>query len=197
MVDPEWIDIQVVRNWISTCDHQHGQSCRCAYGTIRITQHRPNLPSDTWGKGLTKAASEESYVALSYGWGSTPNLTTVQVNVELFQQPGSLDREEIAWQIPTCIRDAIAFTVLLNERYLWVDSLCIVLYSTRRQENLPHREIVWTASIYANTTLTIVAANEKTPITACEALKWYHFQEGTLNARPNFQMALLLWRITS
>jgi hypothetical protein len=87
VVDPEWIDIQVVRNWISTYDHQHGQSCRCAYGTTRTTQHRPNL-------------------------------TTVQANVELFQQPGSLDREENAWQIPTCIRDAIAFTKLLNERYL-------------------------------------------------------------------------------
>jgi hypothetical protein len=118
VVDPEWIDIQVVRNWISTYDHQHGQSCRCAYGTTRTTQHRPNLPIDTWGKCLTKASSEESYVALSYGWGSTPNLTTVQANVELFQQPGSLDREENAWQIPTCIRDAIAFTKLLNERYL-------------------------------------------------------------------------------
>jgi hypothetical protein len=133
MVDPEWIDIQVVRDWIFTCDHQHDQSCRCAYGTTRITQHRPNLPINTWGKCLTKAASEESYMALSHGWGSTPNLTTIQANVELFQQPGSLDREEIAWQIPTCIRDAIAFTELLNERYLWVDSLCIVLYKTRRK----------------------------------------------------------------
>jgi hypothetical protein len=112
-------------------------------------------------------------VALSYGWGSTPNLTAVQANVELFQQPGSLDREEIDWQIPTCIRDAIVFTELLNERYPCVDSLCIA--RTRRRENLPHCEIVRMASIYANVALTIVTANEKTPITACEAFKVVSF----------------------
>jgi hypothetical protein len=112
-------------------------------------------------------------VALSYGWGSTPNLTAVQANVELFQQPGSLDREEIDWQIPTCIRDAIVFTELLNERYLWVDSLCIVLYKmTRKSPSLRYRT---DGLIYANAALTIVTANEKTPITACEAFKVVSF----------------------
>jgi hypothetical protein len=155
VVHHRWIDMRLVRNWISICDYQHGKSCRRAFYNTKIARHRPNLLIDTWRKCLWKVTSDESYVAFSYVWGNTPNLMTTQANVEIFQQPGSLGREEIACLIPKSIRDAISLTELLHERYLWIDSLCIV----QDDEKNSHSELTKMASIYANAALTIVAAN--------------------------------------
>ena len=154
VVDPKWIDIRVIRGWISTCERYHGSSCRRIYNATKIAQHHPNMLIDTWRKCLTKITIVESYVALSYVWGNAPNLKTLQANVQDFQIAGSLGREDIACRIPRCIQDAIALTELLHQRYLWVDSLCIV----QDDEKISHCEITRMASIYANAALTIVAA---------------------------------------
>ena len=37
-VDPEWINLRHVQNWISTCDHQHGKNCRRTYNRTKIAQ---------------------------------------------------------------------------------------------------------------------------------------------------------------
>ncbi|KAN0122672.1 HET domain containing protein [Hyaloscypha variabilis] len=155
--DPEWIDLRLIQEWISACDSRHGKRCRRAYGSSTITRYRPNLLIDTWRKCLMNSMCLEPYIALSYVWGRAPNLKTIQANLEVFLQPGSLEREEIASQIPRCIRDAIDLTKLLHERYLWVDSLCIV----QDDEKKSHDEITRMASIYANAVLTIVSANGK------------------------------------
>ena len=154
VVDPKWIDIRVIRGWISTCERYHGSSCRRIYNATKIAQHHPNMLIDTWRKCLTKITTVEPYVALSYVWGNAPNLKTLQANVQDFQIAGSLGREDIACRIPRCIQDAIALTELLHQRYLWVDSLCIV----QDDEKISHCEITRMASIYANAALTIVAA---------------------------------------
>jgi hypothetical protein len=154
VVDPEWIDIRVIRDWMSTCERYHGNSCRRTYNATTIAQHHPNMLIDTWRKCLTKTTTVEPYVALSYVWGNATNLKTLQANVQDFQTAGSLGREDIACRIPRCIQDAIALTELLHQRYLWVDSLCIV----QDDEKTSHCEITRMASIYANATLTIVAA---------------------------------------
>jgi hypothetical protein len=75
--------------------------------------------------------------------------------VRIFQQRGSLKREEIAAQIPECIQDAMALTELLHQRYLWAYALCIVQDHVKAS----HNEITRMASIYANADLTIVAAD--------------------------------------
>lgn len=154
VVDPEWIDTRLIRDWISTCERYHGNSCRHIYNATKIAQHRPNILIDTWRKCLTKQTTDEPYVALSYVWGNAQNLKTLQANLQDFQTAGSLAREDIAGQIPRCIQDAIALTEHLHQRYLWVDSLCIV----QDDEKTSHCEITKMASIYANATLTIVAA---------------------------------------
>jgi hypothetical protein len=59
-VDPEWINLRHVQNWISICDQQHGKNCRRTYNWTKIAQHRPNLVIDSWRKCLTKITSEAS-----------------------------------------------------------------------------------------------------------------------------------------
>jgi len=63
------------------------------------------------------------FVALSYVWGGPGDeYRTTQANLEHRSTPGGLD----ASIIPGVISDSIILVRQLGERYLWVDSLCIV-----------------------------------------------------------------------
>jgi hypothetical protein len=155
LINPEWIEKRLIRDWKAKCDLQHGKKCQLAHITPNLNRYRPNLLIDTWRMCLTKSSSTEDYITLSYVWGQAPTLKSVQGNLEFFQQPGTLGREEIFSKIPRTIRDAIALTELLHERYLWVDSLCII----QDDETNSHDQITKMASIYANSVLTIVAAD--------------------------------------
>lgn len=123
---------------------------------------RPRLLIDTWAMCVIDFPPGVDYVALSYVWGQTPALKTVQANLQTLQMPQSLSRQDTFSRIPKTIQDAIALTKLLHERYLWVDSLCIVQDDGVGSGN----DISKMAAIYANAALTIVAAGVKTLTTA-------------------------------
>ncbi|PMD34955.1 heterokaryon incompatibility, partial [Hyaloscypha variabilis F] len=55
--------------------------------------------------------------------------------------------------IPRVIEDAIKLLGLLEERYLWVDAICIV----QDDDEARHDQIQSMASIFANATVTIIA----------------------------------------
>ncbi|CZT52745.1 uncharacterized protein RSE6_14109 [Rhynchosporium secalis] len=62
------------------------------------------------------------YLALSYVWGTEPFLQSTKSNPETLKRKRILD----AQQLPQTIDDAVKLTIILDERYLWVDALCIV-----------------------------------------------------------------------
>jgi hypothetical protein len=66
------------------------------------------------------------YLALSYVWGVRKEVRLVLTshNEETLMQPGALSNAQIS--IPNTIMDAISVVRKLRERYLWVDSLCLV-----------------------------------------------------------------------
>ncbi|KAM0546001.1 hypothetical protein ACHAPJ_011113 [Fusarium lateritium] len=102
---------------------------------------------------LVSAADDMAYVTLSYVWGQTDMLKTSRENVDKLRETGSLLQFED--QIPATIRDAIKLVPLLDERYLWVDSLCIV----QDDGVSAYRQINQMAAIYEKATLTIVASD--------------------------------------
>jgi hypothetical protein len=59
--------------------------------------------------------------------------------------------------VPQTIADAISLVRLLEERYLWVDALCIV----QDDEETKHDQITNMASIFTNATVTIIAKQGK------------------------------------
>ncbi|KAF3801411.1 hypothetical protein GCG54_00005567 [Colletotrichum gloeosporioides] len=69
------------------------------------------------------------------------------------QRPNSLDDPAITTQLAPMVRQAIALTSSVGQRYLWVDTLCIdhsrIAESTTQLQNM--------GAIYANASLTIVA----------------------------------------
>lgn len=91
-----------------------------------------------------------SFVALSYVWGAETkgkSTTALRNNIAHLQTPGSLDL------LPATIEDAIQACLQLNERYLWVDRLCII------QDDLEDKraQISSMGSIYSSASLVIVA----------------------------------------
>ncbi|KAK7469232.1 hypothetical protein VKT23_003721 [Stygiomarasmius scandens] len=89
------------------------------------------------------------YVTLSYVWGENQPHRTTAENLESYQSSIDLSL------IPHTIRDAINVTHRIGQRYLWVDSFCIIQDS----EDEKAREISKIREYFQNAFVTLVAAN--------------------------------------
>ncbi|KAH4197282.1 hypothetical protein HBH42_054950 [Parastagonospora nodorum] len=89
------------------------------------------------------------------------------------QNPGYLQREENKQRIPAVIKHAIELILALNERYLWVDRLCIV------QNNLGDggtlSQVAVMDKIYASAFLTIIAAASEDMYAMRSTMGWPMF----------------------
>jgi hypothetical protein len=104
---------------------------------------------DVHRRRVVKAPRPCRYIALSYVWGGR-NFSTLNSNSEQrLMMDGGLDTESL----PNTILDAVSLCRELGERYLWVDSLCIVQDSHNK-----HSQIKSMEAIYRGAVLTIVAA---------------------------------------
>jgi hypothetical protein len=70
------------------------------------------------------------YIALSYVWGKVTPFILTEANLPNLKQSGALSTGDPA--IPQTIRDAMILCKRLSERYLWVDSICIVQDAPRQ-----------------------------------------------------------------
>lgn len=148
--DEDYINIGLLKSWISSCEHYHTTSC-CI----------PTKPStslswmiDTIKCCLVPAGESARYVALSYVWGQTEMLRTTAKTLGYLQEAGALG-ENTCLKIPAVIRHAIALVHQLGERYLWVDTLCI----PQDDPECLQRHIRHMASIYEAALFTLVAAD--------------------------------------
>ncbi|KAK8071713.1 hypothetical protein PG996_005061 [Apiospora saccharicola] len=135
-LDPGFIDIKLLNDWKRTCTEHHGHTC---VNRLTSLSHPLLYLIDTQQMCLVPAAPEMTYVALSYVWGQVRMLKTAKD------------------QLPRTIRDSIGLVPLLEERYLWVDSLCI----PQEDEEMKHINISQMAAIYEGASLTIVACDGK------------------------------------
>ena len=149
--DTRQIDIGMVRQWINCCQISHGD--HCSSSELPLPSHQIYL-IDVEESCLVLAAAESRYIALSYVWGGTAAIKTTKSNLIYLRRPGSISADVDNLAIPKTIRDAIRLVLLLGERYLWVDSFCVI------QDDQDTKQLYLNsmASIYANAYFTIVAA---------------------------------------
>ncbi|OJD35300.1 heterokaryon incompatibility [Diplodia corticola] len=157
----------LVKRWLSICDEHHQGLCRVEKD--HRFQEMISKPFfgvvDVHQMCLTALPKEDRYIALSYMWGSENMYTTKLSNIANHKEPGGL--EKAFRSLPHVIRDAIQLVRSLGERYLWVDSLCIVQDSPRSwQHNSKVMDLV-----YGNAHLTICAADGNGPL---DGLKGIH-----------------------
>lgn len=156
------IDLALVQNWLNDCrDHD---SCKKSREAQRANMAQTFYTSgfrliDVVEGRLVEKTEPCEYIALSYVWGQAASfgLSTSKENLSTLCQPSSLDKSHIQYgvskRLPKTIADAISFCRFIGQRYLWVDSLCIVQNDPEEKRRLIHGM----NSVYENADLTLVA----------------------------------------
>lgn len=141
------------REWLEYCCGNHARCSPSTASTVLPT--RVVDVQDTVENGPVKLVEtcgrEGRYLCLSHCWGDAEKhprpLETTNGNLRLY-------KEQIPWNsLPLTFQDAINFTRKLGERYIWIDSLCI-LQDCKEDWR---RESKKMADIYSNSYLTLAA----------------------------------------
>jgi hypothetical protein len=146
---PVVADCRLFKRWMVMCEEVHGKGCfqssRNGGGAgLRLIDVEKRCLEDVAEDGPRK------YLALSYVWGKAKMFCLTTANKSLLTCEGSLDAENV----PLTISDAMLLTKKLGQRYLWVDSLCII----QDEDADKARFIPRMNTIYNQAELTIVAA---------------------------------------
>jgi hypothetical protein len=150
ILDPDWIDTDLLCEWKSFCLQSHGSTCD---NPLEIDPVEPQFLIDTMNNCLVPGKGRSTYLTLSYRWGQSGELKALKRNIDQLQKPQVLSDPEFKNQIPPLVQSAIIVTQRLEERYLWVDALCIV----QDDDVSKGAEISRMAEIYASSIITLVA----------------------------------------
>lgn len=151
IINPKWVDMDVVRQWMQECFSQHSEEC---VNPLNIEHTSPAWLIDTTKQCLVPGEGIVDYITLSYRWGSSTGFLADGGSLERLQEPGALSDPEIAFRIPPTIKHAIKIVQNIGERYLWVDAICIV------QDDAQHttKQLELMGAIYSSSKLTIVSS---------------------------------------
>lgn len=145
------INLSTIKHWYLTC-----LDGRCG-GTL-FASPRVNLPKgfrliDVQRMCVVGGVDNFRYLALSYRWGRSKTLlNTKDISADLETEAGLLKRLE---EVPKTIKDAMNLVRDLGERYLWVDSLCIIQDDPEDKAN----QITAMDVVYSSAVLTIAATS--------------------------------------
>ncbi|OAX31577.1 hypothetical protein K503DRAFT_72301, partial [Rhizopogon vinicolor AM-OR11-026] len=120
----ENVDIDLLKRWIHTCENEHRDICEKVWwrGPEDVLPESVRVV-DVARMAIVPAPPTCRYVALSYVWGgSGEGYWTTKANLQQRSIPGGLDID----MLPGTISDTIQLVRQLDERYLWIDALCIV-----------------------------------------------------------------------
>ena len=153
-----YIDINIVRNWIDTCTELHGTRC----DWLNARSHEPAQAMfliDVENLKLVPSAPGIRYVALSYVWGqeNADAFSGIAACMTSKNLPELLEDNSLVSSgifVVQVVHDAMDLVRSLNEKFLWVDKFCIP------QDDGPDKQSQLNAMafIYANAWLTIIAA---------------------------------------
>lgn len=144
---PNLADVRLFQKWLALCSHLHGKDCQ-----VQMSGHALTRFIDVQKSCIVEVAADDMgpYLALSYVWGRTQVLLLTKENRVSLMLANALKDHNL----PQTISDAMLLTKSLGERYLWVDSLCIV-----QDDNADKAEFITQMDlIYSQALLTIVAA---------------------------------------
>ena len=147
MIVSSAVNFALMRQWIKVCDTMHK---KCRWRGV-ISSAAPSIRLiDVEQQTVVSANLTERYIALSYVWGQDTMPLLRKDTLYQYTSPNGLKNIEI----PRTIADAMKIAKVTGERYLWVDSLCIVQDDSR--DKLQQLPIM--ADIYSRAHFVIVAS---------------------------------------
>lgn len=151
-----------MKKWLTGCIEAHPACRRNLAGEILETGIEPLLPKRVIDVGpndgsellrlLETDGKRSNFVALSHRWGS-PEKIPLRTTIESL--PSHLKRLDPT-QMSRTYLDAIAVTRAVGERYLWIDSLCIIQDDTQDWEI----EAEHMGNVYEDALFTIAASTK-------------------------------------
>ena len=142
---------ETFQSWLFTCETTH-QWCPWKRPTRSIQFRLLDVDSLCIKDFINTSDRQLRYAALSYVWGSKPQrLRLTQANQDALHLEGGIETT----QLSRTISDAVSVVRMLGERYIWVDSLCII----QDNEDDLGFQIPLVGYIFAKALVTIVAAS--------------------------------------
>ncbi|KAG2124878.1 heterokaryon incompatibility protein-domain-containing protein [Suillus clintonianus] len=118
------VDVGLVKKWIELCEEGHGDICEKVWW-MASDRRLPEFIRmvDVVSMAVVPAPLACRYAALSYLWGGIgAEYWTTKDNIGERSAPGGLNTANF----PDTITDSIQLVRQLGERYIWIDTLCIV-----------------------------------------------------------------------
>lgn len=146
-------EMSLLKRWLHTCENIH-PSGDSGPGNRAITDSFLRV-IDVQRQCIVMAPPMCRYMALSYVWGGPQELQlTKKTQLEL-ERPSGLSMSDT--RLPRTITDAMLLISRFDERYLWVDSLCIMQDDVENK----HDQIALMDVVYQKAILTIIAVSGK------------------------------------
>lgn len=122
VLDPDWMDLDILKGWKNLCVSSHGSRCE---NPLKIRPTRPAWLIDTKNKCVVRGrdCGVSEFVALSYRWGMRSGLQASTENITKLQLSNALESPEFSVHVAPSIRHAMYLTSVMGERYLWADAL--------------------------------------------------------------------------
>ncbi|KAF8955295.1 heterokaryon incompatibility protein-domain-containing protein [Flammula alnicola] len=152
------IDPALITKWLRLCEVHHETTCAPKHSLIKTPENPSGLKVfrvvDTKLQCIVAATPGVRYIALSYVWGQVvPSIRLQTDNIAQLSTEGAL--LHIRKSFPKTINDAIDLVNLIGERYLWVDSLCLIQDDSGDMlDGISHMDLVYQCAIF-----TIIAAH--------------------------------------
>ncbi|KAK3377218.1 heterokaryon incompatibility protein [Lasiosphaeria ovina] len=146
--DDAVVSVSTLASWLQHCEAEHD---RCKAQLSAVATLLPRLLVIDVKEMRLAEASTPRYFALSYVWGPAKVFMTMRSEFPSLCEPGAL--AQLGDKLPLLLQDAILLVQRLGERYLWVDSLCIIQDATESKQDLIGKMDL----IYANAVCTIIA----------------------------------------
>ncbi|KAF2667721.1 HET-domain-containing protein [Microthyrium microscopicum] len=151
------VDFSLISGWIHSCEEHHRSLCNP--GSYKPTYIRL---LDIKRMCLVSGSQRCRYFALSYVWGSTATFETLKSNLSELGEDRSI--LQVRERLPRSINDAISLVSALQERFLWVDALCIVQDDAEdKQTQISHMDIIYRQAVATIVSLSGQDANAGLP----------------------------------
>ncbi|KAJ4152206.1 hypothetical protein NW765_017715 [Fusarium oxysporum] len=152
LLDTKWADVEILKKWKHRCLSSHGEKCE---NPLKVWPARPAWLIDVEDQCIVPGHISGAYVAISYTYGKhTPRVVTSNDFMRL-EEPSALTTSPYSNYVSPMIRHAMYITMLIGERYLWADALCITHFNPEAASE----QLQSMGAIYANAIVTIIAAD--------------------------------------
>ncbi|KAI9730208.1 MAG: hypothetical protein M1834_005972 [Cirrosporium novae-zelandiae] len=148
------INLKILEKWVSSCHSSNIKSL----GGGNIHSNSSRLVGfrviDVKRQCIVSAdAISCRFLALSYVWGGNQELQNTKKTQTSLEREGGLKMDDN--RLPQTIKDAMFLVSQIKERYLWVDSLCII----QDDAECKHSQIAAMDQIYTHAIATIIAVS--------------------------------------